>query len=63
MLIVQQVGAMGFCMGGSLTLLAAEYAGIDAAAPFYGTPPSDFGHVSCHGLKIMLQWSVLSCFH
>jgi carboxymethylenebutenolidase len=41
-----QVGAIGFCMGGALTLLAAEYSGIDAAAPFYGTPPPELGHVS-----------------
>ncbi len=40
-----QVGAIGFCMGGALTFLAAEYAAIDAAAPFYGTPPAELGHV------------------
>lgn len=39
-----KVGAIGFCMGGALTFLAAEYAGIDAAAPFYGTPPAELGH-------------------
>ena len=32
-------------MGGALTFLAAEHAGIDAAAPFYGTPPAELGHV------------------
>lgn len=33
-----QVGAIGFCMGGALTLCAAQHAGIDAANPFYGLP-------------------------
>lgn len=29
---------MGFCMGGALTLCAAQHAGVDAANPFYGLP-------------------------
>ncbi|PRW56138.1 carboxymethylenebutenolidase-like protein [Chlorella sorokiniana] len=33
-----KVGAMGFCMGGALTLCAAQHAGVDAANPFYGLP-------------------------
>jgi carboxymethylenebutenolidase len=33
-----KVGAIGFCMGGALTFLAAQEAQVDAAAPFYGTP-------------------------
>eukprot|EP00803_Ostreobium_quekettii_P005813 evm.model.scf_128EXC.1 EVM.evm.TU.scf_128EXC.1 scf_128EXC:12966-15565(+) len=32
------VGAVGFCMGGALTFCAAQHAGVDCAAPFYGTP-------------------------
>ena len=40
-----QVGVTGFCMGGALSFLGAEYAGLDAAAPFYGTPPAELGHV------------------
>ena len=47
-------------MGGALTFLAAEYAAIDAAAPFYGTPPAELGHVggcfACHsGLSYILM--------
>ena len=29
---------VGFCMGGALTLIAAQHANVAAAAPFYGTP-------------------------
>ncbi|EIE22596.1 alpha/beta-hydrolase [Coccomyxa subellipsoidea C-169] len=39
-----KVGVTGFCQGGSLALLAAEYAGVDAAAPFYGIPNSYPSH-------------------
>ena len=31
-----KVGAVGYCMGGRLSYLAAATAGVDAAAPFYG---------------------------
>lgn len=33
-----QVGATGFCQGGVLSFIAAQHAGISAAAPFYGFP-------------------------
>eukprot|EP00879_Flechtneria_rotunda_P002603 GHRR01002804.1.p1 GENE.GHRR01002804.1~~GHRR01002804.1.p1 ORF type:complete len:161 (+),score=61.43 GHRR01002804.1:500-982(+) len=33
-----KVGVVGFCMGGALSFAAAQHAGVDAAAPFYGTP-------------------------
>ncbi|KAK9839656.1 hypothetical protein WJX81_003894 [Elliptochloris bilobata] len=33
-----KVGCIGFCMGGSLSLIAAEHAKVDAAVSFYGTP-------------------------
>lgn len=46
-------------MGGALTFLAAEHAGIDAAAPFYGTPPAELGHVRlfvlCHEQSIFFD--------
>jgi len=31
-----KVGAVGFCMGGALSLAAAQHCGIDCAQPFYG---------------------------
>lgn len=33
-----KVGVCGFCMGGALSFAAAQHAGVDAAAPFYGIP-------------------------
>lgn len=42
---MRQAGVTGFCQGGSLALLAAEYADVDAAAPFYGIPNSYPSHV------------------
>ena len=33
-----KVGVVGFCMGGALSLAAAQHAGVDCAAPFYGIP-------------------------
>jgi carboxymethylenebutenolidase len=33
-----KVGVVGFCMGGALSFAAAQHAGVDAAAPFYGIP-------------------------
>jgi dienelactone hydrolase len=31
-----KVGVVGFCMGGALSFAAAQHAGVDCAAPFYG---------------------------
>jgi carboxymethylenebutenolidase len=33
-----KVGVCGFCMGGALSFAAAQHAGVDCAAPFYGIP-------------------------
>ena len=33
-----QVGSIGFCMGGALSLAAAQLANINCSVPFYGTP-------------------------
>lgn len=37
----EKVGVIGFCMGGALTLGAAQHATVDCAAPCYGTPPPE----------------------
>lgn len=34
----EKVGSIGFCMGGALSLAAAQHCGVACAAPFYGTP-------------------------
>ena len=48
-------------MGGALSFLGAEYAGLDAAAPFYGTPPAELGHVrSAARLTILADAPLLS---
>lgn len=33
-----KVGVIGFCMGGALSLAAAQHSGVASAAPFYGIP-------------------------
>ncbi|CAG9463480.1 unnamed protein product [Pedinophyceae sp. YPF-701] len=43
-----KVGAVGFCMGGALSLCAAQHSGIDAAVPFYGCP----GEEACDPSKL-----------
>ena len=40
-----QVGATGFCQGGVLSFIAAQHAGINAAAPFYGFPQAKHDHM------------------
>ena len=42
-------------MGGALSFLGAEHAGLDAAAPFYGTPPAELSHVCTEGPLIFLH--------
>ena len=54
-----KVGVMGFCMGGALTFLGAEYAAVDACAPFYGTPPAKLGHVRFPTCSIRLTSRLL----
>ena len=54
-----KVGVTGFCMGGALTFLGAEYAGVDACAPFYGTPPAELGHVRNSTCSIRLTLRLL----
>eukprot|EP00775_Hariotina_reticulata_P010146 gene10146-10304_t len=34
----KNVGCVGFCMGGALAFAAAQHAGVECAAPFYGSP-------------------------
>ena len=41
----KKVGVVGFCMGGALSLAAAQHSGVAASAPFYGTPPKELCQV------------------
>jgi carboxymethylenebutenolidase len=36
-----KVGAMGFCLGGALTFVAATQSKVDAAVPYYGSAIND----------------------
>ncbi len=56
-----KVGAVGFCMGGALTFCAAQHAGIDAAAPFYGTPNPAICQVSGAVGGRWFRGGLLSC--
>jgi carboxymethylenebutenolidase len=48
-----KVGLTGYCMGGALTLLAAQFAPLDAAVVWYGCPPLDY--IDASKIKIPLQ--------
>lgn len=37
-----RVGAVGFCLGGAMSLAAAANLSVDAAVPFYGLPKAEF---------------------
>jgi carboxymethylenebutenolidase len=51
---IEKVGIIGFCMGGALTVAAAALVdGLDAACPFYGTPPPELCDPST--MKIPVQ--------
>lgn len=43
---------MGFCQGGSLTLIAAQQSKVACAAPFYGVPKVATG---CHIIERVVQ--------
>ena len=48
-----KVAMVGFCMGGAVTMLAAQSEGLSAVAPFYGLPPEQFLDVS--KIKVPVQ--------
>jgi carboxymethylenebutenolidase len=48
----KKVGATGFCQGGVLSFVAAQHAGINAAAPFYGFPQKPESKAVCQVEKI-----------
>ena len=48
-----KLGLTGFCMGGALTLLAAQAPELDAAVVWYGCPPLEY--IDASKIKIPLQ--------
>jgi len=58
-----RVGVLGFCMGGSLAMLAAMHdADFDAAVIFYGYPPAGAGDLSNIDIPIMGHWAENDAF-
>jgi carboxymethylenebutenolidase len=55
----KKVGAIGFCMGGALTFLAAMYdPEFDAAVSFYGYPPPEAGDVGQIKIPLQGHWAI-----
>jgi carboxymethylenebutenolidase len=54
-----KVGVTGYCMGGALTLLSAQFAPeVDAAAIWYGYPPADYVDPSQIKVPLMGSWGI-----
>jgi carboxymethylenebutenolidase len=54
-----KVGVTGYCMGGALTLLSAQFAPeVDAAAIWYGYPPADYVDASKIRVPLMGSWGI-----
>ena len=54
-----QVGCVGFCMGGALTLLAAvNVPELDAAVTWYGCPPVDYVDPSKIRIPLQGHWAL-----
>jgi carboxymethylenebutenolidase len=52
----KKVGVVGFCMGGALTLIAAQHSKAACAAPFYGTPQEEICQVEKIKIPVLLQF-------
>jgi carboxymethylenebutenolidase len=49
---------MGFCMGGALTLIAAQKATVDCAVAFYGIPGADACDVSKISIPVQAHFGL-----
>lgn len=52
----KKVGVVGFCMGGALSLIAAQHAAADAAVAYYGTPQEGICQVEKIKIPVLLQF-------
>jgi len=52
----KKVGVVGFCMGGALSLVAAQHAGVSAASAFYGTPQAPICEIEKIKVPVQLQF-------
>jgi len=54
-----KVGVTGYCMGGALTLLSAQFAPeVDAAAIWYGYPPAEYVDANRIKVPLMGSWGI-----
>eukprot|EP00210_Caulerpa_lentillifera_P005876 g5619.t1 len=54
-----KVGITGFCMGGALSFCAAQHAGVDCAALFYGIPPPSACQTDKIGIPLQAHFGKL----
>ena len=60
MLLFQQVGVTGYCMGGALSIAAAALVGeLSAAAPFYGVPKAELCDVKTINIPVQANFGEL----
>lgn len=57
-----KVGLTGFCMGGALTLLAAQAPELDAAVVWYGCPPLEYIDASKIQIPLQGHWATQDQF-
>ena len=54
-----KIGAIGFCMGGALSLAAAQHADIQCAQPFYGSPSPQLAQPENIKVPVALHFGAL----
>lgn len=54
-----KIGVIGFCMGGALSLAAAQHADINCAQPFYGSPSPELAQPENMKVPVALHFGEL----
>jgi carboxymethylenebutenolidase len=57
-----KVGVIGFCMGGALSIAAAQHSGVAAAVPFYGTPSPEIADPALVSAPLQMHFGELDEF-